>query len=296
MKKRKLRALSYAKINLSLNVSGKNGEGMHLLDSVTASVSIADAVTVCERFDSQINVTYDGRPSVYENDSVKKAVVFLQKRFGNFGLDVAVEKHLPEGAGIGGSSADAAAAIVLADRLFDFVGRGLDVKEAAGEVGSDVPLMCNGGFCRLTGIGENIERINGAEKMFNIVLYCGERGVSTAECFKLFDEKCPSFAFSPSDNESIASALKSGQARETALLCGNALTEFAAEMDDSIYTRMEALKEAGALNSFMTGSGSACAGIFENKAAAECAAEILNKKNRGKAFALVTVPNGIKII
>ena len=55
--RRKLKALAYAKINLSLNVSGKTESGLHLLDSVTASVNIADAVTVCERFDSQINIT-----------------------------------------------------------------------------------------------------------------------------------------------------------------------------------------------------------------------------------------------
>lgn len=295
MKKRKLRALSYAKINLSLNVSGKNGEGMHLLDSVTASGSIADAVTVCERFDSQVNVTYGGKPSAYKNDSVKKAVVFLQKRFGNFGLDIDVEKHLPEGAGVGGSSADAAAAIVLASELFGFYEQGLDISKAAGEVGSDVPLMCRGGFCRLTGMGESVERIGAGNDLY-IVLLCGDRGVSSAECFARFDALYPTCAFAPSDNDRLIAELCKGDAREIAKHCGNALTESALQMDKSIADRIAALEKTGAAKSFMTGSGSACVGIYENLPQAKYAVDVLNGQGHKKVFALKTMPDGIVIV
>lgn len=291
-----MRALSYAKINLSLNVSGKNREGMHLLDSVAASVSIADAVTVCARSDSAVNITYDGKPSVYENDSIKKAVVFLQRRFGSFGADIAVEKRLPEGAGVGGSSADAAAAITLIGELFGFFGKDFDSGAAASEVGSDVPLMCRGGFCRFGGIGESVCALDGEIEDLNIVLYCGDRGVSSAECFKRFDETYPTGSFAPCDNEGLVSALCRFDLEAAAGFCGNALTVPAAQIDGGIKVRLRALKEAGALNAFMTGSGSACVGLYKDASYAAGAAERLNALGRGKALPLVTVKEGIQIL
>ena len=68
-----------------------------MLDSVTASVSLADVVTVCERFDEEVCITYNGEKSKYENDSVLKAIRSLWARFGVFGIDVSVDKRLPEG-------------------------------------------------------------------------------------------------------------------------------------------------------------------------------------------------------
>ena len=80
MRKRKtVKVCARAKINLSLNISGKDPNGMHLLDSVTASVSLADAVTVHERENAKLMLKYSGRKGAYENDTVLKAVASFRK-------------------------------------------------------------------------------------------------------------------------------------------------------------------------------------------------------------------------
>ncbi len=296
MNRRKLKALAYAKINLSLNVSGKTESGLHLLDSVTASVNIADAVTVCERFDSQINITYNGAESRYERDSVAVAIDCLRRRFGAFGLDVAVENNLPEGGGVGGPRADAAAVIALANSLFSFDKRGFDISCAADEVGSDVPVMAVGGYCRLRGFGNRVEKLGG--KKLHVVLCTGGGGVSTKECFALFDEMYPSDKYEPSDNGALVRALETGDMSAIAAQCKNALTAPAQKLNGGIKQKTDALMNAGAKAAFMTGSGSGCVGLFESQSAAQSAAQRLNAeaKNAWKAYALDTLETGIKIL
>lgn len=294
MNKRKLKACSYAKINLSLNVSGKNPQGYHLLDSVAASVNIADAVTVCERFDSRVNVTYGGKTSRYENDVVLKAVNALREQFGDFGVDVAVEKRLPEGAGMGGSSADAAAAIVLLDKLFGFFERGFKGQSTALRVGSDVPYMLRGGFARITGVGENTEFFE-APVCLNAVVALGEKGVDTGRCFQTFDEIANTETAAPSDNAKLISALKKGDFKGITDQCANALTAAAIRLNAGVETRLDALRRCGAAAAFMTGSGSACVGLFREEAQSADAAVRLSAEGI-RALSLHTVPRGIEIV
>ncbi len=264
-----------------------------MLDSVTASVSLADVVTVCERFDEEVRITYDGEKSKYENDSVLKAIRSLWARFGVFGIDVAVEKRLPEGAGVGGSSADAAAVLFACNELFGFYRRGYTFKDAEG-VGSDVPVMSVGGYARIVGTGANFERFDA--RPLDLVLVSGG-GISTAECFSRFDEMYPSARFEPTDNDALIAALKSRDLTRIASLIGNALTKPAAKCDGIIEKRLSALKEAGALTAFMTGSGSGCVGLFENSARALLAADAIDRSGAvGAARALTTESKGMEIL
>lgn len=294
MKKRKIKVSARAKINLSLNVSGKGNRGLHLLDSVTASVSLADVVTVCERFDEKVRVTYNGEDSRYENDSVLKAIRSLWARFGVFGLDVTVEKRLPEGAGVGGSSADAAAVIYACNELFGFYERGY-TSEDAEKVGSDVPVMSVGGYARVTGTGAKFETFEG--KKLDFVLVSGGKGISTPECFRVFDELYPSARYEPTDNDALVAAIKDGNLSRIASLCGNALTRPASKCDDIIERRISALWEAGALAAFMTGSGSGCIGLFRDEQQAwQAEKELYKCSELGTPIALTTMEKGMEPI
>lgn len=265
-----------------------------MLDSVTASVSLADVVTVCERFDEKISITYNGEKSKYENDSVLKAIKSLWARFGVFGLDIAVDKLLPEGAGVGGSSADAAAVIFACNELFDFYRRGYSLEEAE-RVGSDVPVMTVGGYARIAGTGAKFETFEG--KKLDFVLLSGGKGISTPECFRLFDELYAPARFAPTDNDALIASIKDGDIMRIAALCGNALTKPAAKCDGIIEKRLSALTEAGALSSFMTGSGSGCVGLFDSSEDAERAADELNRSLLpGFARALTSEKSGVEIL
>lgn len=267
---------------------------MHLLDSVTTSVNLADVVTVCCRADGRVTVSYDGKPSPYENDVVKKALGSISDKLFPIGLDVAVEKRLPECAGIGGSSADAAAVIFLADKLYGIFSRGYTIADAE-KVGSDVPLMLSGGFNRLVGTGANIQKIAAAD--LNFVLLCGGKGVSTAECFALFDKTYPQKSFSPSDNDALTAAVGGGNVLEIARFTDNALSLPAEKLCSAIAERKARLMRAGAASAFMTGSGSGVVGLFEDKESAKMAAQFLKENSDGdEVFLLNSEREGITLL
>ena len=95
-----------AKINLSLAVTGKAPNGYHTIDTVILPITLSD--TVCVALADTVTVCYtDGR--VYPDDVAYKTAKAICKRFGLSGVSVRIDKRIPEGAGLGGSSADAAA-------------------------------------------------------------------------------------------------------------------------------------------------------------------------------------------
>lgn len=293
MRKRKtVKVCARAKINLSLNISGKDPNGMHLLDSVTASVSLADAVTVHERENAKLMLKYSGRKGAYENDTVLKAVASFRKIFGTIGFDISVEKKLPVGGGVGGSSADAAATLYALDKLYGIFSKGYMLSDAA-SVGSDVPVMLRGGYNRLFGTGERFDSFD-APTLYGILLY-GDPGVSTKECYALFDKMYEGGAYSPADNDALVAAMKSGDIDGIAAQCKNALFLPACELCPIVGERTAALDSIGAAAAFMTGSGSACFGLFgsEDEAADACKEMKAKFPSLGEAEVVSTVPSGV---
>ncbi|MCM1195408.1 MAG: 4-(cytidine 5'-diphospho)-2-C-methyl-D-erythritol kinase, partial [Firmicutes bacterium] len=146
-----MKVKSYAKLNLTLNVSGvKNG--FHDIDSLVTSVDIYDVVNVDTRNDGRINVEKLKGIRNERNAAYKAADAFI-RRFGSFGVDVVIDKGIPFGAGMGGSSADAAAVIYCMCKLFDIEENSDEVQNICAEVGSDVSFMLRGGFGRMRGKG-----------------------------------------------------------------------------------------------------------------------------------------------
>ncbi len=148
---------SYAKINLTLDIVGE-ANGYHLLDSFVASLDLYDLVVVRKRKDKLISVTMRGMGSEgispEENNAAKAGEAFVE-RFGTSGANIAVYKNIPLGAGLGGSSADAAGVLNGMAKLY-----GISDSEALGaladRLGSDTRYMLKGGFCRMQGRGEKL--------------------------------------------------------------------------------------------------------------------------------------------
>ena len=103
-----VRVKAYAKINLTLSVTGVK-DGYHMLDSIVTSVDLYDAVKVKKRRDGLVSVTMRGCGSENipfgSNNAVKAAQAFIEK-YSTRGADITVNKNIPVGAGLGGSSAD----------------------------------------------------------------------------------------------------------------------------------------------------------------------------------------------
>ena len=110
---------AYAKVNLSLDIVGRREDGYHTVDMVMQSVSLCDRVRVTLNDSGQIRLTCS-KPHIPEdgrNTAFKAAQLFLDVTGLPFGAEIHIEKHIPDEAGLGGGSADAAAVLRAMNRL-----------------------------------------------------------------------------------------------------------------------------------------------------------------------------------
>ena len=230
---------------------------MHMLDSVMMSVDMFDTVTVSQRDDERIIVDFIGA-DIGENNTAYKAARAVQEIIGGCGYDIKVEKGIPIGAGLGGSSADGAAVLRALDVLHRLPERGVDMRAVALSVGSDVPFMLTGGLARVRGFGEELFFIQNKLQLF-IVGLMGD-SVSTAAAYKKFDELHSDCAYCPTDTDRLCNLLLDGDGAAINHL-GNALYEPAACLSPEIAKNAELLMSYGASVN-LTGSGGMVLGYF----------------------------------
>lgn len=236
----------YAKINLSLDITGVRKDGYHNLDTLITSVDIFDTITA-QKSDTSI-VTMDGKP-VEGNNTALKALKLLQDRFG-FAMKADIVKGIPFSAGMGGSSADASGVFYCASKLFDL---SLDeMMPLALKVGCDVPYMMFGGGARVQGVGEIITPVK--IKPLTLVIAQKTAGSSTKDIYAKYDE--------------VGGGGKSGNGYF------NVLERGAVALNPQIAEAKRDLQKFTD-NVFMTGSGSAFVGVFEDETKAkQCEASL----------------------
>ncbi len=275
---RKVKIKIPAKINLTLDVKGVNG-GYHQLKSLVASVNVYDIIIIKKRKDKTITLTETKLKSgcdVKSNNAYKACVAFTDK-FGASGVDIVLEKNIPVGAGLGGSSADIAGVLLGMKKLFNPT---QDVKALADALGSDSGYMLGGGWAIMSDRGTDVERLNTNVKLYLLVI-TEKNSISTKECFKLFDdgdkyyEEC---------TDKAVKALLEGDLNAFASLIKNDLLTPSATLLPSISENIKALENTGAIKGLMTGSGSATYGIF------------MSKKQRNYAYKKLRLDFGDRLI
>lgn len=245
-----------AKLNLTLHVTGAEG-GFHMLDSVVTTVEICDEVRVRLRRDGRVSAEVrgeglDGLPAD-KNNACTAARMFCEK-FGTCGVDIRITKRIPVGAGLGGSSADAAGVLLALCRLHGIPPE--SVCDIADKTGSDTRYMLTGGWARMSGRGNEVEPLFcGFSPCFLIAV--PPFGVSAAECYKNYDRLGCRDIPPPRAEEAL---------KCYGSLCGalhNALYAPAADLHPGIAAlRGELLAISG--NACMTGSGSAVFSVFDD--------------------------------
>ena len=146
-----------AKLNLFLHVVGRRADGYHELQTVFQFLDLADRVRIARRADGLLRRTV-AIPGVAEaDDLVIRAAELLRGEFGiDEGVDIAVEKRIPLGGGLGGASSDAASTLAGLDRLWRL---GLDAERMAAlalRLGADVPVFVRGAASWAEGVGERL--------------------------------------------------------------------------------------------------------------------------------------------
>ena len=266
-----------AKINLTLDIEGvKNG--YHVLSSLVVSVDIYDKITVRPRKEDVISISFCGLPVGVngKNSNAYFAADKFRREFSTGGVDICVERNIPAGAGLGGSSADMAGVLSAMKRLFD-VKR--DVYYIAENLGSDVVYMMNGGCAVMKDRGEIIEPISGVKRRLYFIIVTGTAGVSTGECYRGFDKQGKIYI----RNTPIAvKLLQEDDPDNLFKVIKNDLYESAKTILPEIETTLERLKQFG--EACMTGSGSAVYAVFKDK------------KKRDKAYKALLPEFGARLL
>ena len=286
---RSIEVKAYAKINLSLDIVGVREDGYHTVDMVMQSVSLGDRVKVAlnETGEISLRCSKPHIPVDMRNTAYKAARYFLDATGLPYGADIEIEKIVPDQAGMGGGSADAAAVLRALNRLC-----GEELGEAplntaellyiGMRIGADVPFCILNGTQRCGGVGEVMIPLRDMPNC-GLVVVKPDVSVSTPEAYRMCDTKPNSgVRYTPA----MVAAVGNGDVRAVSAHLGNRFDD--ALQIPQVQVIKKALLESGAMNAVMTGSGSAVFGIYENEAAAERAAAALDK-DLGAVFTAVPV-------
>jgi 4-diphosphocytidyl-2-C-methyl-D-erythritol kinase len=270
-----LRETARAKVNLTLHVRGRRADGYHDLESLVAFAECADGVSLVpgERPSLKVNGPRAAECGSLDDNLVLKAARLLAERApklssGAFELD----KHLPAAAGIGGGSADAAAALRLLARANDIGRDDPRVVEAARATGADVPVCLHSVACVMSGVGEAIAPL----KMPRLPCVLVNPGVpvATKDVFAALGLKPGERA--PGAHAAIVWPGSSASTDQwLSAICGgrNDLEPPALRLQPVIGDVLGALAKAdGCVLARMSGSGATCFGLFRDDVAAELAA------------------------
>ena len=272
---------SYAKINLTLDIVGRVDE-FHALDSFVAGLDIFNLVTVKKRKDKLVSGRLKGMGMdavPFESTTVCKVAEAFIDRFGVSGVDITVYENIPVGAGLGGSSADAAGALKAMCKIF-----GVAIEECyelANKYGSDIRYMLEGGFARMTGKGERIEKLENSNlESLNFLLLCPQTPTLAKDCYREYDriEKQALLR-----TEQAIAAYLDGDLQTLGLALGNDLFEPAKSLNADVGRAYEELLSFSPLGVSMTGSGSCVFALFENREFCEWA----KSRYKGKFRAIV---------
>ena len=259
-----------AKINLTLDIVGTREDGYHLLESIFQSVSIYDVITVSKRLGRRITLKADGCDCPMEKNTAYKAAVAFRNYTGiKRGVRLTVAKRIPQQAGMGGGSADAAGVLVALDHLFKTNLTTEQLCEIGLTVGADVPFCIVGGTAYVTGIGEEIQPLPSLPHC-HIVIAQPAEGISTKEAYAAVDN---AEILARPDNAAAIAALEAGN---LAGVCRQAVNVFeSATRLEGVGDIRQRMEQYNPLCSQMTGSGSCVFALFEDKETAEaCLADL----------------------
>lgn len=248
-----------AKVNLTLHVTGQREDGYHTLDSLAMFADVGDRMTITMPGDYKLSVEGPMAEGVPEDET---NLVLRAARMMRINADIRLIKHLPNAAGLGGGSGDAAATLRV---LSGFSGK--PVPGDGIELGADVPLCLQSEAARVTGIGDTVTPVPNLPPL-HAVLVNPRLPVMTAEVFKRLRHKV---------NRPMPDQIPAFHTPDelTEWLRGmrNDLQEPAIEAEPVIQQVFETLeKTPGCQLARMSGSGGTCFGIYKDAETAGSAA------------------------
>lgn len=259
-----------AKINWALDILSRREDGYHEMDMLMQKIALSDEI----RFETARWTTLTVNGHLIANagkNLIVRAANLLNEYMGEKrGVRITLSKRIPVRAGLGGGSADCAAALMALNDLWGFKLPAKTLKKLALSLGADVPYCMENDFCRVRGIGEDVQTLENAPKI-PLVVACVSSGLSTQAVFSNFDEAGDSPLNVPM--EKLCGRLTAGDFRAADEISGNALERAAIRLLPAVSDTMERMRACGSLYTRMSGSGSAVFGVFETADKAREAAQ-----------------------
>ena len=283
----KLKAL--AKINLGLDVLGRRENGYHDVRMIMQSIYLYDNVTIEKKEEAgiQLETNLHYLPVDEKNIAYKAAKMLMDEFQISGGVKIYLDKHIPVAAGMAGGSSNAAAVLVGMNRLFELNLSQQDLMDRGVKLGADVPYCVMRGTVLAEGIGEILTPLDPMPKCF-VLIAKPAISVSTKVVYEKLDSK--EIEDHP-DIDAIIDGLKEQNLEKIALSMGNVLENVTVDDYPIIDDIKNVMKDAGALNAMMSGSGPTVFGIFADKKTAKEAQRKMRASGLTKQIYLVNVHN-----
>lgn len=254
---------AYAKINLGLDVIGRRPNGYHDVRMIMQSIGLYDQLTMKKIREDEILLSSNvGTLPNNEQNLVYKAIRLMKTEYNiTMGVKADLEKRIPVAAGMAGGSTDCAAALIGVNRLFE-LGLSLErLMELGAKLGADVPYCIMGGTALAEGIGEILTPLKPIPQCYILI---AKPGISVSTRFVYENLEVDKLVYHP-DIDGMMERIERGDLTGVTDRLSNVL-ETVTEKKYPIITKIKnAMKEAGAMNSLMSGSGPTVFGIYADK-------------------------------
>lgn len=252
---------AYAKINLGLDVVGRRDDGYHEVRMVMQTVNLFDRLFIktIEK-DTIIIRTNKSFLPVNESNIIYKAAVLMKETYGiSGGLFFDLTKYIPVAAGMAGGSADAAATMVGINNMFDLGLTTERLMELGVGIGADVPYCIMRGTALAEGIGEKLTRLDPIPEC-QILVAKPPIYVSTGAVYKKLDIE----GLIHPDIDGMIDRIQKGDLKGVTSRFGNVLESVTISENPIIAEYKDSMKELGADNALMSGSGPSVFGVFSD--------------------------------
>ena len=263
-----------AKINLYLDILKRRADGYHEVEMIMQTVSLSDVVTIRKTADCTISLTCTNKVTDRLQDNtayIAAEKFFAHTKIGSPGVNISLQKKIPEGAGLAGGSADAAAVLLGLDRLFCTGLPKSELAKVGGQIGADIPFCICGGTMLATGTGTILKPLPATPKCW-IIIVKPSFSVSTKSAYEASDRCTVMTRFQTASR--LTSAIK---AENLHGIAKNLYNRFESVLNiEEVAEIKEMLNQNWAVNSCMAGTGSAVYGIFDDAEKAQICKKVLS--------------------
>ena len=251
-----------AKINLGLNIVGRRADGYHNLETVFYPIGLTDVLEIVPARGDVSTLTTYGNPvdCPLEKNLVMKALRLMQKHYDVPEVDIYLYKHIPDGAGLGGGSSDAASTMLMLNDMFEIKASKEDLARHAATLGADCPFFIYNHPMMATGIGDVLSPIDVKLRGLHLLLVKPDVSVPTKVAYS---------RVTPAPSTSVLAVDVTAPVSQWNGVVKNDFEPSVFAHHPELAEIKSTIENGGALYASMSGSGSSIFGIFDDVKMAE---------------------------